>query len=108
MIKKIKGFLSVLMILTLVVQAPIASAQPPSYAEWGKIAIQQTKKQYPNQNVTEYTYDGKVFISDERHQYNFDFTLESNGVSKNVRVYVLVNDKKDELINVYFDDIEEF
>ncbi|WP_377889977.1 DUF3889 domain-containing protein [Alkalihalobacillus sp. R86527] len=108
MIKKQNWWLSVVMVLALFVHAPFASAAQPSYAEWGKIAIQQTKKQYPGESVTEYTYDGKVFISDERHQYNFDFTLKSNGVNKNVRVYVLVNDKKDELIGVYFDDIEEF
>ncbi|WP_270181404.1 DUF3889 domain-containing protein [Alkalihalobacillus sp. CinArs1] len=108
MFKKVTWCLSLMLGLALLIQGPFASAQQPSYAEWGKIAIQETKKQYPEESVTEYTYDGKVFISDERHQYNFDFTLKSNGMKKNVRVYVLVNDKKKELIDVYFDDVEEF
>ena len=82
--------------------------EAPSYAKWGKIAIEQTTKKYPDQQVTDYRYDGKVFISDVREQYDFDFTLKQNGQSRKIRVYVLVNPQSDELIDVKYDEIEEF
>lgn len=109
MIRKVNLSISICLLLALFLSTSFAGAQPPSYAEWGKIAIQETTKQYPEDKVVEYTYDGKVFISDERHQYNFEFTLKSaDEQSKKVRVYVLANNKTDKLIDVYFDDIEEF
>lgn len=109
MVRKVNLCLSIFLCLALFTSASFTNAQQPSYAKWGKIAIQETTKQYPEDKVVEYTYEGKVFISDERHQYNFEFTLKSSDdQSKKVRVYVLANNKKDELINVYFDDIEEF
>ena len=82
--------------------------EAPAYAKWGKIAIEQTTKKYPNQQVTDYRYDGKVFISNVREQYDFDFTLKQNGQSREIRVYVLVNPQSDELIDVKYDEIEEF
>ncbi len=100
--------ISLCLFVTLLVPASFAKAEIPSYAKWGKTAIEETTKKYPNQKVTDYRYDGKVFISDVREQYNFDFTLKTNGQSREIRVYVLVNPKKDQVIDVLYDEIEEF
>lgn len=95
--------------ICLLVPASFASAQIPSYAKWGKTAIEETTKKYPNQSVTDYRYDGKVFISDVREQYDFEFTLKKeDGQSREIRVYVLVNPKADQVIDVKYDEIEEF
>ncbi len=96
--------------MTFILLVPIAhvGAEPPSYAKWGKTAIQETSQRYPDQQITDYSYDGKVFISDVREQYDFEFTLKQNGQSREIRVYVLVNPKKDQLIGVKYDEIEEF
>ncbi|MBN8210597.1 DUF3889 domain-containing protein [Bacillus sp. NTK071] len=93
----------------LLVPVSFASAQIPSYAKWGKTAIEETTKKYPEQKVTDYRYDGKVFISDVREQYDFEFTLKKeNGQLREIRVYVLVNPKADQVIDVKYDEIEEF
>ncbi len=95
--------------ICLLVPASFASAQVPSYAQWGKTAIEETTKKYPDQKVTDYQYDGKVFISDVREQYEFEFTLEkADGQSRKIRVYVLVNPKDNQVIDIKYDEIEEF
>ncbi|WP_169525178.1 DUF3889 domain-containing protein [Pseudalkalibacillus hwajinpoensis] len=97
------------MLLCLLVPVSFASAQIPSYAKWGKTAIEETTKKYPEQDVTDYRYDGKVFISDVREQYDFEFTLKKeDGQTREIRVYVLVNPKADKVIDVKYDEIEEF
>ncbi|MDQ0862281.1 DUF3889 domain-containing protein [Bacillus sp. V2I10] len=101
-----KVMISILFIF-LLLPATIGQAQPPDYAKWGKIAVEETKKQYPNAQISDYTYQGKVFISDERVQYNFEFSLITNQQKKKVHVYVLVNPKSDKLIDVNFDEIEQ-
>jgi hypothetical protein len=89
----------------LLIPVNIGLAQQPEYAKWGTIAVDETKQQYPDQELVDYQYEGKVVISDKREQYNFKMTLELNEERKEVRVYVLVNPKKEELIDVYFDEV---
>ncbi|WP_181350408.1 DUF3889 domain-containing protein [Thalassobacillus sp. CUG 92003] len=92
-------------LLFLVLPANNGLAQP-EYAKWGKIAVEETAKQYPDLKLVEYEYDGKVFISDERAQFDFEFQLEDNqGQKSEIRTYVLVNQKTNQLIDVYFDEI---
>ena len=100
--------ISICLFVCLLIPVSHVGAELPSYAKWGKVAIEETTKKYPEQNVTDYRYDGKVFISDVREQYNFEFTLKTNGQSREIRVYVLVNPKSDQLIDVLYDEIEEF
>ncbi|MFD1040447.1 DUF3889 domain-containing protein [Virgibacillus byunsanensis] len=83
-------------------------AQQPEYAKWGKIAVEETSKQFPDLNLVDYEYEGSVFISDERVQYNFEFTLETEGgEERTIHTYVLVNPDTEQLIDVYFDEIQD-
>lgn len=94
-----------LTLLFLLIPVNFGLAQQPDYAKWGKIAVEETKQQYPNQEIVDYLYEGKVVISDVREQYNFKMKLELKEEKKEVRVYVLINPKKEQLIDVYFDEI---
>ncbi|MGO4886260.1 DUF3889 domain-containing protein [Anaerobacillus sp. MEB173] len=87
--------------LLFIVAANVGGAQQPEYAKWGNTAVTEVKKQHPDWKVTDYLYEGKVIISDERQQYNFKLTIENVG---EVRVYVLTNPKTDKLINVHVDE----
>ncbi|MCF6408587.1 DUF3889 domain-containing protein [Pseudalkalibacillus salsuginis] len=85
----------------------VGYGQQPDYAQWGKTALQETMKKYPNYKVINYEYDGKVIISEERTQYNFEFILKQNAKEREVNVYVLVNPKNNQLINIHFDEIQD-
>ncbi|UOQ43693.1 YqzG/YhdC family protein [Halobacillus salinarum] len=100
------AFLIVISILAFAFSSGFA--RQPEYAQWGKTAVEETAKKYPGWNLTEYEYDGKVFISDNREQFNFKFVLENeNQQKKDVLVYVLVNKPQNKLIDVYFDELQD-
>ncbi|SDZ41501.1 Protein of unknown function [Evansella caseinilytica] len=93
------------MMLFLFLPIHFVAAQQPAYAEWSKIAVEETVKQFPDQKVVDYLYEGKVVISDKREQYTFKLMLESAaGEKKPVRAYVLVNPKNNKLIDVHVDE----
>ncbi|MCP8618136.1 DUF3889 domain-containing protein [Salirhabdus salicampi] len=106
--KQVKwGKLLLLLSLVVILLPTVTTYAQPEYAKWGKIAVAETKKQYPTHKVTDYAYQGKVVISDERQQYNFRLSVQANEQQKkDVNVYVLVNPKEDKLLDVYFDEIE--
>ncbi|WP_088036356.1 DUF3889 domain-containing protein [Evansella clarkii] len=98
--KNILWALALLILVSVVVPANFAQAQDPEYAKWGKLAIERMMEEYPGEDVKDYDYQGKVLISDVREQFNFLFTLEDGS---KVRVYVLVDRKKDELIDIHLE-----
>lgn len=98
--KNILWALALLIFVSVVVPANFAQAQDPEYAKWGKLAIERMMEEYPGEDVKDYDYQGKVMISDVREQFNFLFTLEDGS---KVRAYVLVDMKKDELIDIHLE-----
>ncbi|WP_051254601.1 MULTISPECIES: DUF3889 domain-containing protein [Halobacillus] len=99
-----KGAVFLMALLFLSVSFNHVFAQP-DYAKWGKAAVEETAKNYPDYDLVNYDYQGKVAIADNREQYTFLFTMDQAGTKKNVRVYVLVNPAEDQLIEVQFEDI---
>ncbi|WP_226579096.1 DUF3889 domain-containing protein [Halobacillus litoralis] len=103
--KPFKGVVFLLVLVFLSLSFNHVFAQP-EYAKWGKTAVEETAKEYPEWKLINYDYNGKVVISEERTQYNFKLTLESDEEQKKqVLVYVLVNPKTDQLSEVQFDEI---
>lgn len=78
--------------------------EDPEYAKWGNIAVKQTQEKFPDYDLTDYLYEGKVVVSEARHQYNFKLILKKSRETKEIRVFVLVNPKQDQLIDVFFDE----
>ncbi|WP_158734902.1 DUF3889 domain-containing protein [Alteribacillus sp. YIM 98480] len=87
------------------IPANIGLAQP-EYAKWGQAAVSEVKAEYPDYELKDYSYDGKVVISDEREQFTFTMTLEKNGESQKVKAYVLVNPQTEEQIEVSLEEID--
>lgn len=46
--------------VTLTSEITIAQKREPSYAKWGRIAMQETKKKYPNANIIDYQHLGRA------------------------------------------------
>ncbi|SDJ84088.1 DUF3889 domain-containing protein [Sediminibacillus albus] len=99
-------FRNALMVFALLFMAfPASMLAQPEYAEWGRLALQETKNEYADYNATDYSYQGKVYISEQREQFNFEIKLQG-AEPKEVRVYVLVNPETEQLIDIYFDEVE--
>jgi hypothetical protein len=73
----------------------IGVAQQPEYAKWGKIAMNVVKENYVDADVTEYKYEGRRAISEEKAEDTFLFQVKRDNQTTPVRVIVMFNPKTD-------------
>ncbi|MGM0805162.1 MAG: DUF3889 domain-containing protein [Bacillota bacterium] len=64
------------------------------YSKWGKMALAETKKKYPNSDVSDYQYDTRRVSPDGTISDFFDFTVNDNGRKRVVKVGVMHTDEK--------------
>ncbi|WP_137791118.1 DUF3889 domain-containing protein [Bacillus sp. E(2018)] len=73
------------------------------YSKWGKMALAETKKKYPNSDVSDYQYDTRRVSPDGTISDFFDFTVDENGKKRFVKVGVMHDDNK--LIDMKFEEM---
>ncbi|ANC78968.1 hypothetical protein ABE65_020050 [Fictibacillus phosphorivorans] len=71
-----------------------SSVTQKDYAKWGKMALAETKKKYPNSDVSDYQYDTRRVSPDGTISDFFDFTVYENGKKRVVKVGVMHTDEK--------------
>ncbi|MET3726671.1 hypothetical protein ABID52_000252 [Fictibacillus halophilus] len=64
------------------------------YSKWGKMALAETKKKYPNSDVSDYQYDTRRVSPDGTISDFFDFTVNEDGKKRLVKVGVMHTDEK--------------
>ena len=64
------------------------------YSKWGKMALAETKKKYPNSDVSDYQYDTRRVSPDGTISDFFDFTVNEDGKKRIVKVGVMHTDEK--------------
>ncbi|MED1862633.1 DUF3889 domain-containing protein [Fictibacillus nanhaiensis] len=73
------------------------------YGKWGKMALAETKKKYPNSDVSDYQYDTRRVSQDGTISDFFDFTVNENGKKRLVKVGVMHTDEK--LVDMKFEEL---
>jgi hypothetical protein len=73
------------------------------YAKWGKMALKETKKKYPNSEVSDYEYDTRRVAPDGTISDFFDFTVFQDGKKRLVKVGVMHTNEK--LIDMKFEEM---
>lgn len=70
----------------------------PSYAKWGKIAMEETAKAYRGASIVDYLYEGRFSGGSEGDEERFLLWLKQDGREFGVRVTITV--KMDTLVSV--------
>jgi hypothetical protein len=70
----------------------------PSYAKWGKIAMEETAKAYRGASIVDYLYEGRFRGGSEGDEERFLLWLKQDGREFGVRVTITV--KSDTLVSV--------
>lgn len=73
------------------------------YAKWGRMALEETKKKYPNSKVSDYEYDTRRVAPDGTISDFFDFTVFQDGKKRLVKVGVMHTNEK--LIDMKFEEM---
>lgn len=71
----------------------------PPYAKWGQIAIQETKKKYPQASIIDYLHIGKETGTDSSTE-KFKLWLRENNKEFGVFVDISFDNETEEVINI--------
>lgn len=78
-------------------QETIGHAQQPDYAKWSKIAVNVMKENYPNYEVSDYKYEGRKEVNEEKAEDSFTFQIKKDNKESTIKVVVSFNPKTDTL-----------
>jgi hypothetical protein len=73
------------------------------YAKWGKMALEETKKEYPNSRISDYQYDTRRVSPDGTIIDWFDFTV-FQGTRKHLVKVGVMHTENDKLIDMKFEE----
>ncbi len=80
---------------------PSALEEAPPYAKWGRIAMQQVKKKYPNTAIVDYLHIGREIKGDTATE-KFKLWLRAKDKEFGVYVNIQFKRKTDEIIKITF------
>ncbi|HWL25918.1 MAG TPA: DUF3889 domain-containing protein [Ureibacillus sp.] len=87
---------------THIVSSPVVQENPtPAYAKWGLMAMQETRKKYPNAKITDYLHMERV-VGEKTSVEKFKLILVENGREFGLFVNLEFTNDKEELVNVTF------
>lgn len=95
---KIKFFIFFLILMLF----PHTFNAEPSYAKWGKIAVEQTKIKYPNHEIVDYLYIGKNNQQLETTE-KFKLWLRNDTEEFGVFVHITFDSNSLKIIRITFD-----
>lgn len=74
----------------------------PEYAKWGKIAVNETKKRYPEASVVDYLHVGRTLKGDILVQENFKLWLRSASREFGVLVTIVFDKNTEQIRSIDF------
>ncbi|RKQ33053.1 DUF3889 domain-containing protein [Oceanobacillus halophilus] len=77
----------------------------PSYAKWGKLAMQETKKRYSNAEIIDYLYIGKE-SQGENSVEKFKLWLKKEDREFGVYIDITFHSETEEVISIEFEETD--
>lgn len=78
----------------------VALHAEPSYAKWGKLAMEETAKAYHDASIIDYKYEGRHAMGQGEAEESFLLWLKQDGREFGVRVTIRVEAAADKLRGV--------
>ncbi|MBY7145121.1 DUF3889 domain-containing protein [Virgibacillus sp. NKC19-3] len=105
--------LSITLLLTSLSVAPLytpntASAQDenPPYAKWSRLAMEETKSEYPDADIIDYLHVGSHTSEDETTQ-KFKLWLKEETKEYGVLIDITFHNETEEVIQISFEETAE-
>lgn len=81
---------------------PYSFTAEPSYAKWGKIAVENTKLKYSNYDIVDYLYVGKENISKEIAKETFKLWLRNKTDEFGIIVEITFQKNSNKIIQITY------
>ncbi len=84
-------------------QSPYAKSTP-KYAKWGRLAISETQKRYPQATIIDYLHVGRQIISESTSQEVFKLWLKDNRHEFGVFVRILFDKNTEKVLKISYQE----
>ncbi|WP_169082990.1 DUF3889 domain-containing protein [Paenibacillus sp. PL91] len=78
----------------------------PSYAKWGKMAMEETSKTYLNASIIDYKYVGRTKLSEEQAEESFVLWLRKDAREFGVRVSITIQTSTDQVLSLTMKELD--
>lgn len=99
---------SLLCVGSLTIQQPInfviAQEEDPSYAKWGRLAMQKVKEKYPNANIVDYLHVGRKKGA-ETSTETFKLWLEAPEKEFGIFIDITFNNRTEEVVDIGYREV---
>ena len=79
----------------------------PSYAKWGRLAMQETQTKYPNADIIDYLYEGSE-LKDDSTIEKFKLWLKEPDKEFGVLVRIEFTSKTEKVLNITFEETSKW
>lgn len=90
-------------LVLLLVHAPSASAQPP-YAKWGRLAMQETMKAYPQAKIVDYLHVGRKEKTPTTSEETFKLLLQEGNRKWALLVHIEFEKKTERVVEIRMEE----
>ncbi|MDR7072644.1 DUF3889 domain-containing protein [Fictibacillus barbaricus] len=80
--------------VTPVVYAAYPGMQEPSYAKWGRLAVFETGKRYPDYQIVDYSYLGRNLAQNGDNVERFKLWLRKGAAEKGVVITITLTPQR--------------
>ncbi|MBH5316540.1 DUF3889 domain-containing protein [Paenibacillus sp. GSMTC-2017] len=80
-------------------------ASAPSYAKWGRMAMEETAKAYRDSSIIDYKYEGRFETNNENAEERFLLWLVHDGREFGVRVTITIRTSTDTFLSSKIEEI---
>lgn len=108
--RKIFLVLSITLLLTSISATPIhiqntasAEDETPPYAKWGRLAMKETKSEYPDADIVDYLHVGSQ-TSDNETTQKFKLWLKEETKEYGVFIDIKFNNETEEVLQITFEE----
>ncbi|MFC4024219.1 YqzG/YhdC family protein [Oceanobacillus longus] len=78
----------------------------PSYAKWGRLAVQETKSKYPNAKIVDYLHVGREANGNTTVE-KFKLWLNEESREFGVFIHIEFDTETDEVLNITFEETDQ-
>ncbi|WP_409176861.1 YqzG/YhdC family protein [Brevibacillus fortis] len=87
----------------LIFQTVPTYAQPP-YAKWGRLAMQETMKRYPNAQIVDYLHVGRKQKTPTTSEETFKLLLQEGNRRWALLVHIEFVNQTEEVVNISYEE----
>ncbi|MFS0920818.1 YqzG/YhdC family protein [Brevibacillus sp. 179-C 1.1 NHS] len=90
--------------LVLLLLQPLPISAQPSYAKWGRLAMQETMKRYPNAQIVDYLHVGRIQKTPTTSEETFKLLLQEGNRRWALLVHIEFVNHTEDVVSISYEE----